>query len=58
MKKKKQLDCQLHCKSTAKLDLEVSKELCQKDRCLASLLGNEEEEGNTDETKDSTKDST
>lgn len=49
MNDRKQLECQLNCKSTASLDDEVAKDICKKDKCLASIL---QEEQNDSEDKD------
>ena len=46
------LECHLNCKATASLDIEVSKDLCKKDRCLASIL---KEEQNDSQDKDNNK---
>ena len=49
MTQKKELDCELHCKATAHLEVEVLEELQTKDKSLAGLM--DSQEGNTDETK-------
>lgn len=36
------LECQLNCKATASLDKEVAKDLRKKDKCLATMLKEEE----------------
>lgn len=43
------LECQLNCKATANLDNEIAKDLCKKDKCLSSIL---KEEQNDSEDKD------
>ena len=44
------LECQLNCKATASLDKEIAKDLCKKDKCLATML---KEEENDSKDKDS-----
>lgn len=43
------LECQLNCKATASLDKEVAKDLFKKDKCLAAIL---KEEQNDSKDKD------
>jgi hypothetical protein len=44
----KKLDCELKCKATGSLEESVAKDLKKKDKCLSSLL---EEEQNDSEDK-------
>lgn len=50
MNKKQQIDCQLNCKATASLSLEVLHELDKPDRPIASLINDERSE-DADEVK-------
>jgi len=51
MNKKQQIDCQLNCKATASLSLEVLKELDNEDRPLAPLINDERSEDDGNEAK-------
>lgn len=48
MTEKKQLDCELNCKSTASLNYSIIQDLLQPDAPMAELV----EEKDTDEVKD------
>ena len=57
MKQKKQIDCQLNCKVTASLSLEVLNDLNQEDRPIASIINDERSEDD-DEVKNNQNPST
>jgi hypothetical protein len=57
MKQKKQIDCQLNCKATASLSLEVLNDLNQEDRPIASIINDERSEDD-DEVKNNQNPST
>jgi hypothetical protein len=44
MKTHTQLDCQLKCKATLKLEEDIKKDLRKKDKCLAQIIGVKTEE--------------
>lgn len=58
MNKKQQIDCQLNCKATASLSLEVLHELDNQDRPLASLINDERSEDDDYEAQNFSNDST
>jgi|TARA_E500000178_G_C16933283_1_gene712760 hypothetical protein len=45
---KKQLDCQLHCKATAKLDESVVEDMERQDASLKELLNGDEDSATSD----------